>query len=198
MKNRLIGVLSFAIFIWAGCTLAQSLPEPLKVGSSLPQFEAQDLSGKKWTAADLKGKVVVFEWINPDCPFVRRHYREETFQKLVKKYADKIVWLSVNSTSYMPAEGSSNWVQQHKVSWPILLDQSGVIGKAFGARTTPHVFVFGADGKLAYQGAVDSDEYGTEKQRTQYLEQAIDAVLAGQAPARPETKAYGCSVKYKN
>jgi peroxiredoxin len=196
MKKTL--ALFLSLLLVSSCTFAKNLPEPLKLGSPMPKFELKDHQGNMVSSDSLAGKVVIFEWINPDCPFVRRHYREATFQKLVKDFGDKIVWLSVNSTNYMDAEPSSNWVKSNKLTWPILVDQTGEVGKLFGAQTTPHVFVFDAAGKLAYQGAVDNDEYGTEPNRKNYLNDAINAVLAGSELAVPETKAYGCSVKYKS
>jgi peroxiredoxin len=187
----------FFVFTFVSCTSANSVPALLSNGSSMPAFELKDHNGVTVSSTSLKGKIVAFEWLNPDCPFTRRHYRQESFAKLAKEFLKEVVFVSVNSTGYMDVEPSKNWALGNKITWPILIDQEGVVGKQFGARTTPHVFVFDASSKLVYQGAIDSDEYGTQKEIQNYLRDAIVATIAGKQPAAPETKSYGCSVKYR-
>ena len=170
-----------------------------KVGEAAPAFSVADQNGKVHSLADYKGKVVVLEWTNPDCPFVVRHYREGTMKSLANNYRDQsVVWLAVNTTKTNTAEKSRRWTAEKELPYPTLIDADGKLGKVYGAKTTPHMFVIGKDGKLVYTGAVDDDPNGekAKQEREQYLVNAITAALAGEAPARKVTKPYGCSVKY--
>ncbi len=162
-------------------------------------FSAIDHSGKEHALADYRGKVVMLEWLNPGCPFVQRHYREATFKKLAERYAGSgVVWLAVNSTGGNDAELSSKWAERYSLPYPILVDKSGEVGRLFGAKTTPHVFVVGREGSIVYNGAVDDDPSGDKDNRTSYLTNAISAALVRSSPSVRETKPYGCAVKYAN
>lgn len=183
--------LLFAAGMWAA-------PEA-KVGEAAPLFTAVDQVGNSHDLQSLSGKVVVLEWTNPECPFVVRHYREGTFKKLAGQYgSDGVVWLAVNSTHTNKAENSAAWSEKHGLSYPTLIDSDGSLGRLYGAKTTPHVYVIDSEGTLVYQGAVDDDAGGEKKpeERVRYLEIAIKSALEGQSPARGETRSYGCSVKY--
>jgi peroxiredoxin len=162
-------------------------------------FSATDHMGKQHSLADYRGQVVVLEWLNPGCPFVQRHYKEGTFRKLAEQYAGSgVVWLAVNSTSGNDVSHSKKWVEEYSLPYPVLVDKSGEVGKLFGARTTPHMFVIGREGSIVYDGAVDDDPSGDKDRRTSYVGKAINAALVGSMPSVRETKPYGCSVKYAN
>jgi peroxiredoxin len=169
------------------------------VGDTAPAFTLNDSAGNTVSLADFKGKVVVLEWVNPDCPFVKRHYQEGTMKKLASAYGERgVVWLTVNSTKYMDASANAAFVKKQDISWPVLVDQDGTVGHAYGAQTTPHMYIIDAEGKLVYNGAIDDDPRGgtPAAERTDYVAKALDEVLAGKAVSTPETKPYGCSVKY--
>ncbi len=184
--------------------LTASETEPQSSGSEAkamkaPVFTAVDHNGKEQSLAQYKGNVVVLEWINPDCPFVVRHYREGTMKGLAERFKDQgVVWLAVNSTNYHDANKNKEWVEKYSLGYPILVDKDGKIGKLYGAKTTPHMFVVNRDGELIYNGAVDDDPNGKKDKRDVYVLSAIQAALSGSMPARRETKPYGCSVKYAN
>jgi len=169
------------------------------VGDPAPAFTLIDSAGQEISLADYKGKVVVLEWVNPDCPFVQRHYKAGTMKDLAAAYAPEgVVWLAVNSTNYMDAEANATFRQANDLSYPILVDQSGEIGHLYGAMTTPHMFIIDGEGMVVYMGAIDDDPRGTkEGSATNYVAEALDEVLAGKAVTVSETKPYGCSVKYK-
>jgi peroxiredoxin len=168
------------------------------VGAAAPTFSLTDHSGKKVSLADYSGSVVVLEWINPDCPFVQRHARAKTMASLAQKYGDKgVVWLGINSTNYMNAETNRKWAEDNKLPYAVLDDHAGEVGRAYGARTTPHMFIIDTSGTLVYQGAIDDDQPGSKgASAMNYVDAALSEVLAGKPVSAPQTKAYGCSVKY--
>lgn len=160
-------------------------------------FTLEDQDGKKHSLADFADKVVVLEWINPECPFVVRHYKAGTMVDLAKKYADKgVVWLAIDSTSHTAAADSKSWISAHSLPYAILQDRDGAVGHQYKAVTTPHMYVI-AGGKLVYQGAIDDDARGNKSDKVNYVAQALDEVLAGKEVSTSQTKPYGCSVKYK-
>ena len=170
------------------------------VGDKAPAFTLKDSAGNAVSLADYEGKVVVLEWVNPDCPFVKRHYQEGSMKNLTSAYSESgMVWLTINSTNYMDQEANAAFARKEGISWPILVDQDGTVGHAYGAVTTPHMFIIDTSGNVAYEGAIDDDPRGNNEasDRTNYVSAALDQVIAGKAVAMPETKPYGCSVKYK-
>ena len=169
------------------------------VGDPAPAFTLTDSAGHKISLADYKDKVVVLEWINPDCPFVQRHYKAGTMKNLAAEYASKgVVWLAINSTNYMDAEANAKFKAANGLAYPILVDQSGEVGHLYGAMTTPHMFIIDSEGMIVYMGAIDDDPWGSKDgPATNYVAAALDEVLAGKAVTVSETKPYGCSVKYK-
>src|SRR5262245_13787815 len=131
------------------------------VGQAAPEFVVKDQDGREVDLAKLRGKIVVLEWTNPDCPFVQRHYRAKTMSTLADRFKDRdVVWLAVNSTSYMDAGRDRAWRAEQGFSYPVLDDRAGSVGGAYGARTTPHMFVIDKTGAIVYQGAIDDDAAG--------------------------------------
>lgn len=195
-----------AVFI----TLAVALPacaQPqggAKVGEKVPDFTLRDIEDKEHalSAYLAQGKTVVLEWFNPDCPFVKKHHQaHRTMTELEQKYRSKdVVWLALNSggpgKQGHGLERNRAARKDYAMDYPILLDESGKVGLAYGAKTTPHMYVVTPDGKLAYQGAIDDNASPAKLGGTNYVKKALEAVLAGRAVETAQTKPYGCSVKY--
>jgi len=175
-----------------------------KVGEPAPQFKLHTASGEKVKLADLtkEEKVVVLEWFNPECPYVKKHYADmTTMNDLASKYAEKdVVWLRVNSSHHHDAEANAKWAEKWSIDRPILVDQDGKVGKMYGAKTTPHMYIIDAEGKLAYAGAIDSNRSHKPAKEGEevvnYVDEALKALLAGEEVSTKQTKPYGCSVKY--
>jgi len=170
-------------------------------GKKAPDFSLKSFDGKEYSLAALKGKIVVLEWMNFECPFSRYHYETKpTMTELAKKYKDKnVVWLAVNSTNHTTPEKNLAFAKKNKVPYPILDDRAGVVGKKYGAKTTPHMFVIAPNGNIVYDGAIDNAPMGKLKQDQQYVNyvaQALDALIANKPVPTSQTKSYGCSVKY--
>ena len=197
MRNSVaaITILAFLSFV----SLCAQGAEGAEVGQKAPAFSAQDQNGKVVQLADFAGKIVVLEWLNPDCPFVQRHANEKTMQTLADKYKDKdVVWLGINSGREAGNQADATWTQDNKLSYPILNDNSSAIARAFGAKATPHMFVIDKTGKLAYKGAIDNDRNGDKTaDKINYVARALDEILSGKIVSTPETAAYGCGVKYR-
>jgi peroxiredoxin len=179
----------------------------LDTGAPAPAFtNVKDTNGKTHNLADYKGKTVVLEWVNYDCPFVKKHYSSNNMQDLQRKYTAKgVVWLSVNSSApgkegnYSIAEWKQKSAERKIAANAILLDPSGKTGKAYGAKTTPHMYIIDGAGVLQYQGAIDSTrstDVADIKTSQNYVATALDELAAGKPVSTKETKAYGCSVKY--
>jgi peroxiredoxin len=181
----------FAVAALAG--MMALMPNPaaaVTVGEKAPAFTAKTADGSEVKLSDYAGKVVVLEWFNKGCPFVRKHYDSANMQTLQKEYTAKdVIWLTVNSS----AEGKQGY-ETH-----VVLDADGSIGKLYDAKTTPHMFVIDKEGTLVYAGAIDdTPSVKTEDVKTakNYVRAALDALAAGEAIADASTKAYGCAVKY--
>src|SRR6266480_485747 len=177
------------------------------VGAAAPDFNLLDASGKPHSLSEYKGKYVVLEWFNPDCPFVKKHYGSGNMQKLQGQYTGKgVVWLTIDSNA-PGSEGNLSPEQAQKVmrdlntkQTALLLDPEGKAGRAYNARNTPHMFVINPEGKIIYEGAIDSKASPNPADipsSTNYVKVALDESLAGKAVTTPQTKPYGCSVKYK-
>lgn len=172
------------------------------VGETAPAFNLKGADGKARSLADYKGKVVVLEWVNPNCPFSDRHAREKTMSELAKQHGE-VVWLGINSTNpdsgdYLKPAETLAYNQKNGIKYPVLYDATGTVGHAYAAKTTPHMFIIGKDGKIAYNGAIDDDPPGrkAKAERVNYVGGGLNAEKAGKDPAPPSTKPYGCSVKY--
>ncbi len=197
-----------AAAVMAGFTTAEPMskaPVKAEVNEKAPDFVLTDLSGNEHRLSDYtnKGHVVVLEWFNPGCPFVQKHYRDDsgTMNKLAEKYKDKkVTWLRVNSGAPGKQGAGVETNLEHSEKWkmktPILLDESGKVGKMYGAQRTPEMYVIDTDGVLRYWGAIDDDSGFRSIGETNYVEKAIEQVLAGETVGVMKTKAYGCAVKY--
>jgi peroxiredoxin len=200
MIRRLLATSTLLLAISAGPALATTSGSA--VGSAAPAFQLKDLDGKTRSLADFKGKVVVLEWINPNCPVSDRHAREKTMTELSKKYGS-VTWLGINSTNpghgnYLQPAAHLAWAKENGIAYPILYDPSGVTGHAYEAKTTPHMFVIDEAGKIVYNGAIDDDPSGHKPrpERVNYVNGALTAEQGGKKIDPASTKPYGCSVKY--
>lgn len=177
------------------------------VSQAAPDFTATDALGKNHKLSDFKGKHVVLEWTNPGCPFVVKHYAGN-MQALQKEFTAKgVVWLSVNSTEkdsrdYLAPAKLTAWKAEKKASpTAVLMDESGRLGQLYSAKTTPHMVIIDPNGMLVYAGAIDSipsARVDDIKTATNYVRQGLNEALAGKAISVASTRAYGCSVKYKD
>ena len=171
-----------------------------KVGTAAPAFTLNTTDGKAWSLADAKGKVVVLQWMNPECPVCRRVCEDSTVANTLKgvqaAFPDA-VYVGINSSSSRPSsfEASKAYLANHKLEIPMLIDTDGAVSKTYGAKTTPHCFVIDASGVLVYAGAIDDSPSGGAK--TNYIVAAVDALKAGKPVTPSETKPYGCGVKNK-
>ncbi len=202
MKTKLITAL-FASIV----TVAAIASEPPPVGSAAPQFSAPDTNGKTQSLADYKGKYVVLEWFNPECPFVKKHYGSGNMQKLQQEYTSKgVAWLTIDSNA--PGEqGNLTADQAEKImnGWKtkqtaLLLDGDGKVGQMYGAKNTPFMVVIDPDGKIVYEGAIDSKATPNPSDiasSTNYVKVALDETMSGKPVSTPHSRPYGCSVKYK-
>ncbi len=178
----------------------------VKTGEPAPDFMAADIKGTTHSLSDFKGKYVILEWFNYDCPFVKKHYGSGNMQALQKEYTDKgSVWLAIDSSAegqqgyYTPQEAMKLSEERNSAATAIFLDPSGEIGKLYGAKTTPHMFIINPEGVLIYQGAIDdisSADAADIAGSVNYVKAAMDEASAGKPVTNSNTKSYGCSVKY--
>jgi peroxiredoxin len=192
----------FASALVATATAAIAVP----TSAPAPNFTLADAAGKPVSLADFRGKTVVLEWNNPGCPIVQKHYRSGNMQKTqAAARAQGVVWLSINSGApgmqgYMVGPQAAAFVRDQKASpTAYLLDPRGVVGHQYEAKTTPHMYVINAAGKLIYQGAIDDKPTGDPADIASahnLVLAALGDVKAGRPVAKPESRAYGCSVKY--
>ena len=185
-----------AALLLAGC--AGPSHADLAVGAPAPDFTLKGLDGAEISLAGLRGKTVVLEWINPNCPVSRRHADAKTMVTTAAKHP-QAVWLAINSTradhqDYLAPADHQKYNAERGIGYPVLYDASGQVGRAYGAKTTPHMYVIDPEGKLAYMGAIDDGPSGRAK--TNYVDAALTALEQGKRPEPAVTKAYGCSVKY--
>lgn len=192
-------ILALALAVTPACAQVES-------NQPAPEFTLKDTNGNDVSLSQFKGKYVVLEWLNYDCPFVKKHYGSGNMQNLQKTYTDKgVAWLSIASSApgtegYYQADDINKMNQERKgAATAILLDPTGQVGKLYGAQTTPHMFVIDPKGVLIYQGAIDDirtpnpDDVAKAKN---YVSAALDEAMAGKPVTTASTKSYGCSVKY--
>ncbi len=164
-----------------------------------PAFTLTSFNGKSVSLSDYKNKIVVLEWFNFGCPFSKYHYEtKNTMIELANKYKDKnVVWLAINSTSNTTSEANKFFVRRYKLPYPILDDTSGNVGRAYGARTTPHMYIIDSNGMIVYQGAIDNAPSGKSQDGyINYVDKALAELIEGKEVSMTYVRPYGCSVKY--
>ncbi|HEV8244900.1 MAG TPA: thioredoxin family protein, partial [Polyangiaceae bacterium] len=179
---------------------------PAQVGQAAPDFELPGIDSEHVRLSQYRGKTVVLEWFNPDCPFVRLSHTKGSLVGLAARHQKEgVVWLAINSAAPgkqgHDLERNRQVRQEYQLSHPILLDETGRVGKAYGAKHTPHLFVIDAQGTLVYAGAVDNSPDGEGESAPggkliNYVDATLDALSKQKPVAVPSTEAYGCSVKY--
>lgn len=196
------------LFAWIAIGLFSTMGSVLAVesGKLAPDFTLPSSGGKKVSLSDFKGKTVVLEWLNHGCPFVRKHYDSGNIPNLQKEFTGKgIVWLSVISSApgkqghSTPEQAEKEKKKYGSSATAILLDEKGEVGRMYGAKTTPHMYVIDPKGVLVYQGAIDDKPTTDEedlKTATNYVRDALASVAQGKQVKVAQTKAYGCGVKY--
>lgn len=205
MRHRLFSVsLSLLMAAWL---FAAPSAQAAAVGQAAPDFTLTDVTGKPVRLSDLRGRHVVLEWNNPGCPFVVKHYSSGNMQALQKEAAGKgVVWLAINSTEtghgdYLAPAQLARWMGEQKASpSATLMDEDGKVGKAYGARVTPHMYIIDPQGKLIYAGGIDSiatSRADDIARATNFVRLSLDEALAGKALSQPSTRPYGCSIKYR-
>jgi peroxiredoxin len=226
MRAMHLRALLVAVALLAGCKSSAVAPDPgsapsakgspaaastgtpltARVGEMAPDFELPDLDGTKHRLSELRGKRVVLEWFNPECPFVKGAHTKGSLRDLAKRVsANGVVWLAINSG----AEGKQGYgvevnrgaKQRFGLDHPILMDPTGATGKAYGATNTPHMYVIDEKGVLVYRGAIDNAPDGEGEspaggKLVNHVESALAELSAGKPVSNAETRAYGCSVKY--
>jgi peroxiredoxin len=200
--KRLLQLLAIgAMSLAAASALAAAAP-----GQPGTDFTLTDITGKPRKLADLRGKYVVLEWFNSECPFVQKHYESGNMQGLQKQYTGKgVVWLAINSTNpahsnFRDEARSAQIVKDWKmVPTALSLDKDGKVGQAYGARTTPHMFVIDPNGTVIYAGGIDdkaSFSPADVKSAKNFVAAALDESMTGKPVSTPSARPYGCSVKY--
>jgi len=201
MRKRLFNIIFIILALYA-CGSGATL----RVGEPAPDFEGVDTSGHVHRLADYRGKIVVLEWTNHECPFVRKHYSAGNMQEQQREAAAQgVVWLSVISSApgkqghVSPDEADRLTRNRNAQPEAVILDSEGRIGRAYAAKTTPHMFIIDATGKLVYMGGIDSITSTNPDdipRATQYVRVALQEMAAGKSISTAVTKPYGCSVKY--
>ena len=201
MRPFLFRVALLALTLFVGSASAA-----VRVGAPAPDFSGMDTQGKTHRLADYRGKTVVLEWTNHDCPYVRKHYGAGNMQDQQREAAAQgVIWLSVISSApgqqghVSPAEADALTRSRNAAPHAVLLDPTGTMGRAYGAKTTPHIYIIDEAGQLVYMGGIDSLTTANPDdiaRATQYVRVALQERAAGQPISTPVTRPYGCSVKY--
>lgn len=178
-----------------------------RIGQPAPDFSLPDTAGQTVRLADFRDRFVVLEWINPGCPFVRKHYQSGNMgatQQVAQ--AQGVAWLAINSTEeasgdYLAPAALADWVKQHQGQpSAVLMDPEGLTGRAYDARVTPHMFIVDPQGRLVYAGGIDSiasARVADIEKATNHVKAALADIAAGRPIAQAVTKPYGCTIKYK-
>jgi peroxiredoxin len=198
LMKPILATLLFAMATTAGAAL--------KIGEPAPGFTGIDTSGKSYALSDFRGKPVVLEWTNHDCPYVRKHYSSGNMQRQQQTATGQgVVWLSIISSApgkqghVTPAQADALAAERNAAPSAVILDEKGEIGRLYEAKTTPHMYIIDADGKLAYMGGIDSIASANPAdigKATQYVPAALAQVMNGEPVAPSVTRPYGCSVKH--
>ncbi|MEE8141952.1 MAG: redoxin domain-containing protein [Planctomycetota bacterium] len=196
MSIRLFALLVLVPALCVGFAWADEKADDKSSVKKAPEFVLKDSSGKTHKLSEYKNKIVVLEWINYECPYVLRHCEKGTMTKTAKEFSERgVVWLAIDSHQQHDAAGVEKFRQKNQVTYPVLLDTDGKIGRKYGAKTTPHMFII-KEGVILYDGAIDDDKRGKKKQATNHVAAALKEVLAGEPVTVAATQSYGCSVKY--
>jgi len=192
-------ILAISVVILSGCKSKEPAEEP-EASKKGPEFTLKSFDGKEVSLSDYKGKIVVLEWFNDECPYVRYHYDTvHTMVELANKYkAKNVVWLTINSTNHTTPQQNKDFAAKHNLPCPILDDRPGNVGRAYGATNTPHMFIIDTKGNIAYEGAIDNNTSidANKKDVINYVDRALTELTSSKAVSTPKTKPYGCSVKY--
>lgn len=206
MAVRRIGVAAFALCLWLAAR-AQVAPVPgVAIGQPAPEFSATDENGERRRLSDFRGSVVILEWTNRACPFVRKHYESDNMQSLQNDARSRgAVWLTVTSTApshagYMDGGGAKRFRNRFDASPTLfLLDPDGRMGRQYDVEVTPQVFIIDPEGVLVYMGGMDnkaSTRIEDVDRATDHVGEALDDALAGRPVSRPITRPYGCPIEY--
>ena len=203
MKTILSITVMLGLLVAANPTLAG-----VKIGSAAPEFTLTDVNGETHSLSSFEGKYVVLEWVNPDCPFVVKHYDSGNMQKLQKEWTDRgVIWLAIQTTRPDHRQFySASQIKEYKMNnggsaTAVLMDSDGTVGRKYGARTTPHMYVIDPEGTLIYMGAIDSKASANPADiasSKNYVAMALTASKSGEDLEYSETRPYGCSIKYAN
>jgi len=204
-----IALLSVGLSCACSTTVHTTMPsmaetvEPAALGAPAPAFSLTDTDGQTVSLSDFKGKVVAIEWFNPDCPFIVSAHKGGPLETMPKEWNDKgVVWLAINSNGAGKQghgqERNAKAKGEYELPRAVLLDEDGTVGKAYGAKTTPHMYVVDPAGTLVYRGGLDNAPRGNAPKSglVPFVQDALTAVSAGEKVKTADTKAYGCSVKY--
>lgn len=190
-------------YVLSGGNPTAEAPSVATVGKAAPTFALPDTAGKNHTLEAYKGKWVVLEWTNHDCPIVVRHYNSGNMQATQKWATEKgVVWLQVVSSApgeqgHISTDQAKEIMKSRKdVSTQMLFDPSGKVGKLYDAKTTPHMYIINPEGQLVYNGGIDNNSNGRATEVTNYVKQGLEEGLAGKPISVPTSRPYGCNVKY--
>lgn len=207
MKQRILTSIFFLFGFFAALAFATNQMQA-EIGKAAPDFTLPDSHGENHSLSDYKGKIVVLEWLNHGCPFVRKHYDSGNMQALQKEYAEKgVIWFSIISSApgkqgYLTPEQANETIKEKNAApAALLLDPEGSVGKLYGAKTTPHMFIISKEGELVYNGGIDdirSTDVEDIAKAKNYVKIALDELLAGKEVTVKTSQPYGCSVKYKD
>lgn len=202
----LAGAIAAAAALTAGALIATTADAAVETGAPAPAFSLTDAQGQTRTLSEFAGRTIVLEWTNRDCPYVRKHYNSANMQNLQREATGEgIVWLTVLSSApgeqgYLQGPAAAAHIEAvNAAPTAYLLDPTGVMGHAYGARTTPHMFIINSQGRVVYQGAIDDRPSANPRSlegADNYVRAALADLRAGRAVRTAETQAYGCTVKY--
>lgn len=194
-----------AIFSLLGALALSSVHAGVAVGQTAPDFTLTDVKGKEVSLSDFRGQFVVLEWVNPGCPFVVKFYNIGAMQRFQKEAKEMgAVWLAINSTNpnhndFMCVETTKAYIDERNVPAPWLMDKDGTVGRTFGATRTPEMFIINPEGVVIYHGAIDSirSANSADVERAEnFVMAALTAAKAGEEIAVPQTRPYGCTIKF--
>jgi peroxiredoxin len=204
MKNSILTIMTVLLLTNISCKKTQTVKTQetkARLGGEAPVFTLANYDGNDISLPDYKGKIVVLEWFNYECPFSKYHHETaNTMVNLADKYKDKnVAWLAINSTNHATAKNDMKFAEQFGIPYPVLSDFDGTVGHLYGAQTTPNMFIIDPNGILVYEGAIDNAPMGkADNGVINYVDIALGELTDGKKITTAQTKPYGCTVKYKN